>query len=87
MLTKQRVIFRTSKQELFAKIMNSFKRLSIFATCSITDICYGSEYVYEKMLIYHSLDCPKFNLEQLMMDNLTQRGSGIAQLGFGILCL
>ena len=31
-----------------------------------------SEYIYEKN-VSHSLDCSKFNLEQLMIDTLTQQ--------------
>ena len=73
MLTKHRGVFRTSKEELFAKTINRFKRLNVFATCSIANVCYGSEYVYEEMFIYQTLNWTKFNLELLVMDNLTQQ--------------
>ena len=63
MLTKHGGIFRASKKEHFTKTINSFKRLNVFVTCPITDFCYGFEYVYEKMVIYHSLDCSKSDLE------------------------
>ena len=37
----------TSKMDRFAKIVNSYKPLTIFAKRSILDIWQGSEYIYE----------------------------------------
>ena len=39
---------RISKTELFAKIVNGFQQLIIFAKCFILDIQIGSEYTSEK---------------------------------------
>ena len=41
---------RTSKKELFAKIVNSFQRLTFFEKSSILDVRPGSEYASEEGL-------------------------------------